>query len=301
MILVTGATGSIGRHLVWQLRRQQVPFRVLVRDPVRGRAIGGEVAVGDFDDPASIAAAVSGVDRVFLCSPGAQPVSGPQPMVAREIGVIEAAERARVRRIVKVSVWGARPGGLLAEGAHAEIEKRLEASDVAWSILQPSGFMQNFLTGTGAFTADGDLIGAYGDARVSYVDCADIAACASVLLTTDRGDRKRLVVTGPEALTHAEVAARLSVAAAREIRYRDLPPEHFAEQLTRQGLPASFAADVAALYAEVASGVLEGVTSSVMDLTGRPATSFTEFLAREGYRLREEFRTGADRANDSST
>ncbi|MFF3573429.1 NAD(P)H-binding protein [Nocardia jiangxiensis] len=292
MILVTGATGSIGRHLVRRLRQQDIPLRAFVRDPDRGRELGCELAVGDFDDPDSIEAALSGVERVFLCSPGAGPAPGPQPMVAQQTRVIDAAVRAGVRRVVKVSVRGARPGGLLAEGGHAEIEARLEASGLDWSIVQPSGFMQNFLTGAGTFTDGGDLLGAYGSARVSYIDCADIAACADVLLRGDLGTRQRFVLTGPEALTHAEIAARLSEALGRTIVYIDRPPVDFAADLVAQGLPDRFAADVAALYADVACGSLAGITSAVRDLTGRPATTFAEFLAREQDLLRQ-WPTGA--------
>lgn len=287
MILVTGATGSIGRHLVDRLRQQATPFRALVRDPDRGRELDCDLVVGDFDDADSIAAALSGVERVFLCSPGAQPAPGPQPMVAQQTTVIDAAVRAGVQAIVKVSVWGARPGGLLAEGAHAEIETRLEESGLDWSILQPSGFMQNFLTGAGAFTSGGDLLGAYGQARVSYIDCADIAACAAVLLTSDLGSRQRFVLTGPEALTHTEIAAQLSEAVGRTVSYIDRPPADFADNLVAQGLPAQFSTDVATLYADVAGGSLAETTSTVSDLTGRPATTFAEFLARERDLLRQ--------------
>ena len=281
MILVTGATGSIGRRLVRGLRQQGTPFRALVRDPSRGRELDCELTVGDFDDADSITAALSGIDQVFLCSPGAQPAQGAQPMIAQQISVIDAAIHAGVRHIVKISVRGARPSGPLAEGAHAEIEARLEASGLDWSILQPSGFMQNFVTGAGAFTSGGDLLGAYGQARVSYIDCADIAACAAVLLSGDVGHRQRYVLTGPQGLTHAEIAAMLSHALGRVISYRDQPPGDFADNLIAQGLPNGFANDVAALYAEVAGGSQADTTSAVHDLTGRPATTFAEFLTRE--------------------
>ncbi|MGQ4615648.1 NAD(P)H-binding protein [Nocardia sp. R7R-8] len=287
MILVTGATGSIGRHLVRRLRQQGTPFRALVRDPERGRELDCALAIGDFDDPDSIATALSGVDQVFLCSPGAEPTAGPQPMIAQQTTVIDAAARAGAQRIVKVSVRGARAGRPLAEGAHAEIEARLEASGLDWSILQPNGFMQNFLTGAGAFTSGGDLLGAYGQGRVPYIDCADIAACAAALLTRDLGSRRRFVLTGPEALTHADIAARLSEALGRTVSYIDQSPADFADGLAAQGLPAQFAADVATLYADVAGGSHAETTSAVHDLTGRPATTFTEFLARERDLLRQ--------------
>lgn len=278
MILVTGATGSIGRYLVRDLRRRGEPFRVLVRDPARGAETGGEVAVGDFDDPDSVAAAMVGVDRLLLNAGGAQPASGPQPMIRQQRTVIDAAVLAGVSGVVKVSVWGASQGGRLAEGAHWEIEEYLRASGLAWVMLQPSGFMQNFLTGAGAFTEDGNLLGAYGDAGISYIDCRDIAAVAAVALTGARWGESH-VLTGPVALSHTEIAGKVSAATGRSVRYRDLPPAEFAARLVAQGLPAGFAEDVAALYAGVAGGALEATTGTVRELTGRAPRTFDEFLA----------------------
>ena len=140
--------------------------------------------------------------------------------------------------------------------------------------------MQNFLTGAGSFTADGDLIGAYGDARVSYIDAADIAACAQALLTGPVRAGETFILTGPEALSHAEIATRLSAAWRRPIRYVDLARDRFAARLAAQGLPADFAADVAFLFAEVATGTLAATTTHVQDLTGRAPRTFAEFLAR---------------------
>src|SRR5262249_23665059 len=157
------------------LRQDGVAFRALVRDEAKGRALGCDFAVGDFDDPGSITAALDGVDRLFLNGAGAQPVDGEQPMIRQQKTAIDAAKKAGVSRVVKVSVWHAHEGGRLAEGAHWEIEEYLKASGLGWSLLQPSGFMQNFITGAGSFTADGNLVGAYGEAPVSYIDCEDIA------------------------------------------------------------------------------------------------------------------------------
>ena len=122
-------------------------------------------------------------------------------------------------------------------------------------------------------------IGAYGDARVSYIDCYDIAACAAVLLTDPGTTGRSYVLTGPEALNHTEIAAKLTAACGRPVKYLDLPPEQFAARLTAQGLPAGFAADVAALYANVATGVLGETTTAVEDLTGHKPRTFDEFLA----------------------
>src|SRR5207249_7743463 len=144
-ILVTGATGSIGRHLVRRLTAAGVPFKALVRRAEPGQELGCPVVVGDFDDPGSLVSAFDGVDHLFLNSSGAQPADGEQPMIRHQRAAIEAAQRAGVSKIVKVSVWGAAEGGRLAEGAHWQIEESLKSSGIDWSILQPSGFMQNFV------------------------------------------------------------------------------------------------------------------------------------------------------------
>lgn len=278
MILVLGATGSIGTPLVRELRRRGEPVRAFVRDPAKGRALGVEYAVGDLDDPPSVAAALDGVDRLLLNAGGAVPTEGEQPMIGQQKAAIDAAVSAGVSRIVKISVWGAKPGGRLAEGAHWEIERHLARSGLTWSTLRPSGYMQNFVTGAGAFTADGDLLGAYGDARVSYVDCFDIAASAAALLTGPPRPGATFTLTGPEALTHNEIADQLSAAWGRPVRYIDLPGDEFVARLTAQGVPAGFAADVAALYADVARGSLAATTDDVERLTGRPPRSFAAFL-----------------------
>ncbi len=278
MILVTGATGSIGRHLVRRLRERDVAFTALVRDEAKGAALGCPYVVGDFDDPDSIAAAMTGVDRLFLNAGGAVPAEGEQPMVRQQMTAIDAAVRAGVSRIVKISVWGATEDGLLAEGAHWTIEQHLKESGADRTVLRPSGFMQNFLTGAAVFTDDaGNIVGTYGDSRVSYIDCADIAACAEAALTGSHTGT--FVLTGPQALTHTEIAAQLSTVAGREIRYIDVPPKRLVATIVALGAPTHFAEDVAALCANVADGTLSTTTTAVTDLTGHQAKTFADFLA----------------------
>ncbi|MBL7491034.1 NmrA family NAD(P)-binding protein [Frankia sp. AgB1.9] len=280
MILITGATGSIGTRLVRRLQELDVPFRAMARDEAKGRELGCDVVTGDFDDPDSVAAALVGVDRLFLNGAGAVPTAGPrQPMVAQQITAIDLAVAAGVQAIVKVSVWGARQGAKLAAGAHWEIEQHLAAAPVASAVLQPGGFMQNFLTGAGAFSENGDLLGIAGGARVSYIDCYDIAACAAVLLTGAQPARGTFVLTGPEALTQAEIAARLSAAFGRPVGSLELPPHEMTARLVAQGVPASFAADVAELWDEIADGSLAAVTPTVRELTGADPRTFERFLA----------------------
>jgi uncharacterized protein YbjT (DUF2867 family) len=144
------------------------------------------------------------------------------------------------------------------------------------------GFMQNFVTGISGVSDDGELLSAYGDGRVSYIDCADIAATAAVLLREVGHHRETLVLTGPEALSQAEIAEELSRAWQRPIRHVALSPGELAAHMRAQGLAAAFAADVAALCEQVARGDLSATTTAVRDLTGRDPRTFDEFRSRTG-------------------
>lgn len=292
MILVTGATGSIGRYVVRDLQQRRVPFRALVRSQQKGQELGCDFVVGDFDDPRSIAAALRNSDCLFLNAGGAQPADGEQPMIRQQKTVIDAAVHAGISQVVKISVWGAREGGRLATGAHWLIEQHLKASGLAWSILQPSGFMQNFLTGAGSFTSDGNLIDAYGGAAVSYIDCYDIAACATALLASSGRQEQSFVLTGPEPLTGADIAGKLSAALGQNVGHVALPPEDLAATLKARGLPPQFADDVAALGREVADGSLAATTSAVRDLTGRPPRTFDQFITAHHQALQHTHRVG---------
>ncbi|MFJ6572661.1 NAD(P)H-binding protein [Streptomyces sp. NPDC091292] len=279
MILVTGATGSIGRHLVRMLAEADAPFRALVRDAAKGEALGCDYVVGDLDEPGTVAAALEGADRLLLNSGGALPVAGRQPMVRQQTAAVDAARAAGVSYVVKVSAWRPSPDAKLSVRAHWEIEQHLKASGLRWSTLQPTGYMQNFFTGEGGFTHGHTLAGPYGTGRVAYIDAYDVAACATVLLTGPpprADDTHTYALTGPEALTHAEIADKLRVP------FHDVPPQEAAEGLRAQGLPTWFVDDLLWLYADMASGTMSHVTSSVRELTGRAPRTFDTFLASNG-------------------
>ncbi|MFJ6015278.1 NAD(P)H-binding protein [Streptomyces sp. NPDC092952] len=274
MILVTGATGTIGRHLVRALAGADVPFRALVRDARKGEELDCDFVVGDFDDPVSMASALKGVDRLLLNSGGALPVEGQQPMVRQQTGAIDAARAAGVSWVVKVSAWRPGPDTKLSVRAHWEIEQHLKASGLRWASLQPTSYMQNFFTGEGGFTHGGALEGPYGAGRVAYIDAYDIAACAAALLAGPPREGETYALTGPEALTHEEIAAKLGVP------FRDLTPQQAAEGLRARGLPGWFVDDLLRLYAEMAADSMSEVTHAVRELTGRAPRTFDEFVDR---------------------
>nr|WP_051393752.1 NmrA family NAD(P)-binding protein [Glycomyces arizonensis] len=310
MILVTGATGSTGRYLVRQLKERGTAFRALVRDRAKGEALGAipaqgdrtandriptdhganrraegghavsEYAIGDFDDPASLAAAMVGVDRVFLASPGAQAVEGEQPMIRWERNVIDAAKDAGVQYIVKLSIWNAAPGRPMSEGGHGVTETYLKSSGIAWTMLQPGGFMQNFLTPTAGLTDEhGNLIGPVGEAPVAFVDTYDLAAAAAALLTEAPRPGESYVITGPEALAYREIAAKLSMGRGHHVGFVGETSEAIAKRLRGFGLPEGPAHELASLYDTLGAGAYSETTDAVERLTGIAPRSFDQFMA----------------------
>ncbi|MEU0570774.1 NmrA family NAD(P)-binding protein [Nonomuraea sp. NPDC005983] len=264
MIVVTGATGSIGRALIDTLRGEEVV--AVVRRPVD---LGCEYVLGDFDQPETIGKVLSAGDRLFLNSslwPG---------VVAAQQAVIDLAREAGVAQVVSVSVRDARPGAPLGGGLHGEIDAHLRRSGLPWSILEPTGFMQNLL----ADVREGRFYGAYGSARVNYIDTRDIADVAAALLTRPVGADATYVLTGPESTTHAEIAAAITAALGREVSYVDLPIPEMAAHAERRGFPGPTALEFATLMAEMGDARWSSLTSTVEDVTGRPPRTLATFLA----------------------
>ncbi|MEW9551749.1 NAD(P)H-binding protein [Nonomuraea sp. NPDC050783] len=265
MIVITGATGTVGRALVERLRGHDV--LAVARRPADD--LGCAHAPGDFERPETIGRLLSAGDRLFLNSslwPG---------FVAAHRAVIDLAARAGVAQVVTVSVRGARPGRRLGGGMHGEVDAHLRRSGVPYAILQPTGFMQN-LPGE---IRDGRFHGSYGPKEVNYIDARDIADVAAALLTRPVGASGDHVLTGPESLSHEGIAERVTAALGRPVRYVDLPVPEMAAHLERQGLPSPLAAELAALMAETGDGRWASTTAAVEEITGRPPRTLERFLA----------------------
>ena len=229
MILVTGATGHVGSELVRLLAEQGAPARALVHSPDKAAPIqrlGLQTALGDFEQPDTLDAAMAGCDHLFLLSPP----SPRQPQ--QEQHVIDAAKRAGVSRVVKKTVLGADPDAPVVFGRwHGQIEQHLAQSGLAHTLLQPNSFMQNFLLSAQPVADQGALYGMTGAGRTSYIDTRDIAAVAAQVLTSPGHQGQRYTLTGPEALSAAEVAERLSTATGRQVRYVNMAPDAFGQAL----------------------------------------------------------------------
>ena len=275
MILVTGATGHVGSELVRLLAEQGAPARALVQLPDKAAPIqrlGLEVAVGDFEQPDTLEAAMVGCDHLYLVSPP----SPRQP--EQERNVIDAAKRAGVSHVVKQTVQGADPDASMAFSRwHGQVEQHLVQSGLAHTVLQPHSFMQNFLLSAQPVADQGALYGMTGAGRTSYIDTRDIAAVAAQVLTSPGHQGQRYTLTGPEALSAAEVAERLSAATGRQVRYVDLPADAFAQALAGAGMPGWLVDAVIEGNTLLAAGDQATVTDEVARVTGRPPRTFDQF------------------------
>jgi len=282
MILVTGATGNAGSQVVRALLERGQEVRAFVRDPSKAHSLFGdavELALGDFADFQSVRAALERVETVFL-SGADHPCR-----VEWETGAIDAAAAAGVGRIVKLSSIAAEPGAPVAFWDwHGRVERHLARSGIGAVILRSSVYMSNLVAGAEQVAGEGRLYAPAGEARIAMIDPRDVGAAAAAVLITAGHDGRTYVLTGPAAITYAQVASELSAATAREVEFIDVPDEDAKQGMIQGGLPDLIAEQVVKVFAMLRQGAAEQVTATVESLTGTPPRTFATF-ARDHARL----------------
>jgi uncharacterized protein YbjT (DUF2867 family) len=228
--------------------------------------------VGDFSQPETLAQALAGVERVFLLSP-------PSPQQVQWQGnLIDAAKQAKVKHIVKLSALGAAEHSPISVVQwHWQTEQHLKASGLPYTILQPHFFMQNILGFASSIIAAGKFYAPMREGRISLVDVRDIAAVAVAALTEDGHTGKTYIVTGPEAVSFADIAAQLSRAIGQPVSYVDVAPEAARRSMLSTGMPAWFVEDLILLYEAFSAGHGELVTDVVAAVAKKPPLSFEQF------------------------
>ena len=291
MILVTGATGNNGSELLQQLSATGAAVRAFVRDKRQTRSSLNfslrsviEIVEGDFSRPETFMEALEGVDRLFLLIPSAPQVE------ERQCRFVDAAKRSGVRHIVKLSQFGADPDARTRfQRFHGVVEEHILNSGMEYTFLRPNLYMQGFFNFRPTIVTQGVFYACAGTGRVSIVDVRDIASMATLALTESGHEGKTYEITGPEALTHAEMAEILSEETGRTVKYVEISPNSMRSVLLDLGMPVWQADGVLEDYEICRSGEAGKVTTTVEDVTGIYPMTFEEF-ARDYV---EEFRSPA--------
>lgn len=276
MILVTGATGNIGRQVLRYLLFNDIKVRALVRTADTfnaGRSDLLEVAVGSFENLASLDAAMVGITTLLLLG------RDNPDQVAQHDNVMQAAQRAGVKRIVKLSAFAASPKSPLASMRwHAATEAHLEKSGLELTYLRPHLYMQNLLRHGPQVASEHCLVAPMGSAAFALVDTRDVAeACARVLVEEGHAGRV-YTLTGPGAISYETVAAQLSELLGKDIGYRAANPADYRQQLQAAGMAAWRAADLAHIADAYVAASKSHVTGDVEGLLGRPPRNLFTFL-----------------------
>ncbi len=272
-ILITGATGTVGRNVIEQLREfaPDAELRALSRNPEAALPAEVELAVGDLASPETLADAFKGVDAVhFINFAGEQYGALPDPAA-----VVALAEQAGVRRCT-----------VLAGMADGPFERLLEASQIETTYLHPVEFMSNaIMWWAEPIKAEGAIREPFGDRLSAMVHPSDIGAVAAKVLLDGGHDGRSLVITGPEVLTMQEKVRVLSEAIGREIGFVELTVEEAHAKWRGEGMPEAV---IAFLTEALGNTPEEGKTvrSTVEDVTGRPARSFAEWAAEHAEAFR---------------
>ncbi|MCW2726201.1 MAG: hypothetical protein JWN35_3122 [Frankiales bacterium] len=279
MILVTGATGNVGGHLIRHLCEAGSPVRAMVRTQEKADTLRGydcEIVLGSFEDSRSLHKALVDVDAVFLLSPAGPRMAEQETAVLAELGHTHGTPR-----VVKLAAAGvdnpALQGRFLDQ--HRRVVERMRADGIRHTVLAPTSFMQNLVLNAASIQETGTFFAPAGDAAISHVDVRDVADVAAHVLTTEGHDGRTYTVTGPEALTYEQVAERLSALLGREIRYVDVPPEKARAGMLESGLPEWLVDGLLELNVTYKAGAAAVVTDEVQKATGRPPRSIDDFLA----------------------
>lgn len=286
MILITGASGGAGGAVLQEMMKTREPLRAMYRskeDAAKAPA-NVPVAIADFADKQSLARALEGVDRVYLvCSPV-------QELVQLESNMIDACKAAGVKHVVLNSALGATDYPKSFPSWHHKVEEKLKTSGIGYTILQPNSFMQNIpqffgptIRTQGVFYAD------LGNSTMSYIDVRDIAAVvAKALLSPAAHAGETYELNGPEALTSAQVAEKISRVAGRKVQYVDISPADQRKAMLEMGMPEWQVSALIELHAYFTGGKGGDVDDVVAKIIGRPMITLDKFLTEYAASFRAE-------------
>jgi uncharacterized protein YbjT (DUF2867 family)/lysophospholipase L1-like esterase len=283
--LIIGATGNIGGRVVDRLLARGERPRVLVRDPDEARKRHGErvdVAVGDLTDATSLAPAFAGVDAVLLINTGVD-------LATRDAAVAQVAKEAGVRYLVKLSSKDVEQGVGTGQW-HGRGEAAIRASGIAFAFIRPAGFMSNALGWAPMIRSEGVVRTPTSDGKIPFVHPDDIADVAAKVLIGREHDGQTLQLTGPEALSYAEMTAKIGAVIGEPITFQSISPSEARMGLIASGEPPPMADAIVSIWQAIREGRLAGVTGEVERILGRPAATFDEWVRQNASAFRPEGR-----------
>jgi len=276
MILLTGATGKTGGEVARQLASAGVPFRALIRDPDKAeelKALGAELVVGDIADQAFLPRALSGVKKAFLVMPNNE------EQLVLENQFTDACAAAGVQHLVYLSSLESVPESKnpITQN-HVAAQNHIRDSGMAWTIMRPTFFMQNFETYAPRIKEAGQIVMPVGNGTISATDLRDVGAVIRDVLTKPGHEGQSYDLTGPELLTFAEIAAKFSKVLGTTVEFIDQPMEEFADLLRKIGLSEWRVDAVCKELEAIGAGVVDHTTDTVEELLGRPPISLEQYI-----------------------
>jgi uncharacterized protein YbjT (DUF2867 family) len=267
MILITGATGTIGSEVVRLLAADGVEVRAMTRNPEKADLPGVEVVRGDYDDPESLAAAAEGAGTLFLAT-------APGPWIeTHDQAMLAAARAAGVRKVVKLSAIGTGETDVRVGNWHLPGEQALRASGMSWTLLRPSSYASNTLRWAAPISTGDPIPNQTGNGGQGVIDPRDVAEVAARALLDDHTGQI-LTLTGPESLSVPDQVAQLSQVLGRELTTKDISLDTAREQMIAAGIDPAFvevAVDGSAYIREDRNAI---VTGDVERVLGRPPRSY---------------------------
>ena len=288
MILITGASGSVGKAVLQEAIRQQSKVRAMYRsmEEAAKAPSGCEPVQADYSDKPSLRKALDGVTSVYLvCSPIPQ-------LVELESKMLDASKEAGVKHVVLNSAMGAGDYGKSFPSWHRKVEDKLKTTGMRYTILRPNGFLQNIVTyHAPSIRAQGAFYAAMGDAKVSYLDVGDIAVVAVKALLGGAHAGKTYELNGPEAISNQEIAKRISAVIGRTVNYVDIPDSALHDSLIGLGMPewqATALVELQQYYKMGGCGKTDGLLKS---LIGRDPVTLDQYLAANANEFKAEAAT----------
>jgi uncharacterized protein YbjT (DUF2867 family) len=285
MLLITGASGNPGGAVLRELLKSRSEVRAMVRSKEdAAKAPQGANVIADFADKSSLRRALEGVDTVYLvCSPVRE-------LVELESNMIDACREGGVKHVVLNSALGAGDFAKSFPSWHRKVEDKLKDSGVAYTILRPNGFMQNLIAYFApSIREQGAFYQSTGNVKISHIDLRDIAAAAANILRSPlQHGGKIYELNGPEALSYAEVAEKISKVTGRQVQYVDIPPDAQRKALLDMGMPDFMITALLELQEYYAAGKGSEVDGTLESLANRAPTKMDDFLKENADQFREQ-------------